>query len=223
MVGTAGTRPTVGRGRRMPGAQAAGRRSAPLRAARRRLADPARLRVGMTWLVGVALGYAACVLVLGLGGARPGVAPWLTIPASSYFLWEAVFIAPVIVAGGVLAAGCMHLLARAARGVGRFDDAMALIGQVIGLCTLITLVPDLVVGTLLCAGLVDAEAWMRAITHPTAVLGLVWVYLLAYVAAFLVAFPVVARAAYHVSRARAVAIGWAVFVIYQGFVYVFVR
>ena len=223
MVSTAGTRLSAGRDRRMPGRPAAGWRAAPLRAARRRLADPARLRTGLIWLTASALAYAACLLLLALGGARPGPAPWLDIPASSYFLWEATFIAPVIVAGAVLAAGSMHLLARAAGGIGRFDDAMALLGQVIGLCTLLTLVPDLVVGVLLNIGAVDAEAWMRAISHPTVVLAVVWIYLCAYLLAFLVSFPVVARAAYHLSRRRSVAIGWAVFVIYQGFLYIFIR
>lgn len=189
----------------------------------RRLADPRRLSKGLWALLAIGLAYAACILLLALGGARPNPAPWLAIPPERYFVWEAVFIAPVMFAGGVLAAGSLHLLARAAGGDGRFDDAMALCAHAIALATLTTVVPDTLVGLLLCAGVVSPAAWMAAITQPTAVLALVWFYLLAYTAAFLLLFPAAAARVYGLRARGAIAVGAASFAIYQGFLFVFIR
>ena len=83
--------------------------------------------------------------------------------------------------------------------------------------------PDGVIGLLLCAGAIDPTAWFQAITHPTAVLAGVWVYLLLYLACFLVSFPRVARVAHRLSGGRAIVAGWSAFVIYQLFLYVFIR
>ena len=81
------------------------------------------LRVGLLYLIGTGLAYALCIVILAAGGDRPGdLTPWLRISTDTYFWWEAVFITPVIVGSGLLAASCMYLFARAARGTGRFDD-----------------------------------------------------------------------------------------------------
>ena len=189
----------------------------------RRLADPRRLRTGMLWLAIVALAYGGCLLLLASGGGEPGPAPWLDIPQSSYYYWEAAFIAPVIVAAAILAAGCMHLLARAAGGRGSFDDTMALVGSATAVCTLCTLVPDLIIGVLLRTGAIQADAWLEAVAHPTVTLGIVWAYMSVYAVAFLVLFPMVASAAHRLSVRAAVAIGWTGFAIYQGVMYIFVR
>jgi hypothetical protein len=191
---------------------------------RRRLTDRHTVRTGLLYLVGAGSAYALCLLVLAAGGDRPGdFTPWLRIGTDTYFWWEAAFIAPVIVGSGLLTAACMYLLARAGRGAGSFDDTLALLGPAVALCTAVTLVPDLVIGCLLNAGIVDQQVWMQDITHPTVTLALVWTYLLAYVVAFLIAFPVVARAVHRLPWSVAVPIGWASFAIYQGVLLVFVR
>ena len=190
----------------------------------RRLGDDSRLRVGLLYLVGTGVAYALCILVLAAGGDRPGdFPPWLRISADTYFWWEAAFIAPVIVGSGLLAAACMYLLARAATGTGSFDDTVGLLGPAVAVCTAVTLVPDLIIGGLLNTGVIAPEAWMRDITRPSVTLALVWAYLLAYVAAFLVAFPLVARAAHRLPWRFAVPAGWVAFVSYQGVLLVFVR
>jgi hypothetical protein len=182
-----------------------------------------RLRGGLTALVLVALGYAACILLLAVGGAKPGPAPWLSLSRDTYFWWEALFIAPVIVGSGILAAGVLQLGARALGGRGSFEDTLGLLGWAIAASTLATLLPDLGIGIALCAGLVRSDTWMDAITRPTPVLALVWVYLLTYVALFLTTFPAVSRAAHGLTGLRAIGVGWAAFAAYQVLVYVFVR
>jgi hypothetical protein len=193
-------------------------------ALRRRLGDRHRVRAGVLFLVGTGLAYAVCLLVLAAGGDRPGdFAPWLRIGTDTYFWWEAAFIAPVIVGSGLFAAACMYLLARAARGAGSFDATVALLGPAVAVCTAVTLVPDLIIGGLLNAGVVAPERWFYDITHPTVTLALIWTYLLAYVVAFLVAFPVVVRTAHGLPWRVAVPVGWACFVAYQTVLLVFVR
>jgi len=190
----------------------------------RRMEDPRRLRIAMTWLTATAVAYAVCVLILAAGGDEPGnMPPWLTIPSATYFWWEAAFIAPVIIAAGVLTTGSMYLLARVAGGSGSFDDTLALVGPAIAVCTLFTLIPDLIIGILLNAGLLPAETWMYDITHPSLTLGLVWTYLSMYALAFLVVFPIVAAAAHRLRAVPAIAVGWASFAVYQGFLFIFVR
>jgi hypothetical protein len=182
------------------------------------------LRVGLLYLVGTAVAYALCILILAAGGDRPGdLTPWLRISSDTYFWWEAAFIAPVIVGSGLLAAACMYLFARAAGGSGSFDDTLALLGPAVAVCTAVTLVPDLIIGSLLNTGVIAPDAWMRDITRPSVTLALVWTYLLAYIVAFLVAFPRVARAAHRLPWRSAVPVGWATFAIYQGVLLVFVR
>jgi hypothetical protein len=190
---------------------------------RRLQRDPARLRRGLLALAALAVAYMACILLLAIGGARPGTDPWLAIPLDTYFYWEALFIGPVIFAGGMLAAAAIHLTARAVGGRGEFDDGMALVGTATAIASLATLVPDTIIGALLCAGVIEAAAWMDGVTHPSPTLAFVWSYLFLYVAAFLALYPAVARVAYGLRGVRAVLTGVTGFAVYQAFLYIFVR
>jgi hypothetical protein len=189
-----------------------------------RPAEPARLARGVLLLAATGLAYAMCILVLAAGGDVPGdLPPWLNIPRADYFWWEALFIAPVIVASGLLASASIYLLAKWAGGTGSFDDTVALVGPAVAGCTLFTLIPDLLIGVLLNTGALSSEVWMREVTRPSLTLGLVWTYMVLYLAAFLVSLPAVVAAAHGLRRLSAVAIGWAGFAIYQGVLLIFVR
>lgn len=190
---------------------------------RRWLARPRRLRDGLLVLAAYSAGYAVCLLLLALGGVAPGLAPWLAIPEDVYFFWESAFIAPVIVLAAVLAAGVLHLVARALGGRGDFDDTMALVGVTTAIASLTTLVPDTVVGLLLCAKALDPGAWMHAIVRPSPTLAIIWVYLSLYMIAFAVAYPAIARVVHGLRGGRALCAGWTAFVVYQAFLFVFVR
>jgi hypothetical protein len=189
-----------------------------------RLADRNRLRTGVVYLVATGLAYGICILVLALGGAQPGDPPvWLRIDEGAYFWWEAAFIAPLIVAAGLLAAAVAYVLARAAGGTGSFDDTVALVGPAIAVSTTATLVPDLVIGTMLNTGAISTDAWMRGITHPGLTLGLVWTYLSVYLIAFLITLPVAVSRVHRLRPVMALAVGWATFLVYQGVLLIFVR
>ncbi len=177
----------------------------------------------MIVLVGYGVSYAVCLLLLAFGGVAPGLAPWLAIPSDVYFYWEATFIAPVIVLAAMLAAAVLHLVARALGGRGEFDDVMALVGVATAVASLTTLVPDTLVGLLLCARVLDPDAWMHAIVRPSPTLAIVWVYLSLYAIAFAVAYPAIARVVHGLRGGRALLAGWTAFVVYQALLFVFVR
>jgi hypothetical protein len=149
--------------------------------------------------------------------------PWLMIPSDSYFWWECVFIGPVILGCGLLAAVCMYLLAKAAGGQGSFDDTLALTGPAIAFATLFTVVPDLIIGVLLVTHVLDLDDWMFGITHPSLTLAVVWAYMLLYVAALMVTLPLVVASVHRLRSSVTVAIGLAGLVVYQGVMFIFVR
>jgi hypothetical protein len=190
---------------------------------RRRLAAPRPLRAGIIALGATSAAYALCILLLAVGGAKPGPAPWLAIPVDTYFWWEALFIGPVIFFAGIMAAGVLHLAAKAFGGTGTFEATLALLGFAVAISTTATLIPDTVVGLALCAGLVDPAWWADAIARPTPTLAVIWIYLLLYIALFLTTFPAVARVAHGLARGPALLVGWSAFAVYQVFLYVFVR
>lgn len=117
----------------------------------------------------------------------------------------------------------MYLLAKAAGGKGTFDDTLALTGPAIAAATLFTVVPDLIIGVLLVTHLLDLDSWMFGITHASLTLVLVWVYMLLYIAALMVALPLVVATVHRLRSTVSVAIGLAALVVYQGVMFIFVR
>lgn len=154
------------------------------------LADPARLRHGFTAVLVVGMGYALTVAGIALSNGRPS-APWLAIPESQYFIWEALFIAPVTLLCWILAAGVTHLICKVLHGSGNLDDTLALLGFAVAVPTLITLIPDAIRTTLTAAGWLNRAAW-EACRLSAGHIGLslsVDRYVLAYIAGLLWLFP----------------------------------
>jgi len=175
-------------------------------------------------LIGVGAAYALSIELLALGGGTPGMAPWLNIPRDSYFFVEPAFTAPVIILSAILAAAIAYLLAKAFGSGGSFDDTFAAIGLATCIATLFSLVPDFVMGAITTAGLVDGAAWAENLITPSPAATFLWSYLTLYVLAFLVLYPVAVRSADNrLPAGKAVAAGWAAFIVYQSILLVFIR
>lgn len=158
---------------------------------------------------------------LAAGGAEPGnMPPWLTIRSATYFWWEAAFIAPVIIAGGVLTTGTLYLLARSAGRSGSFDDTLALLGPAIAVHAVYSVTRSDHRDSAKCECAARRHVDVRH-HPPKSDLVLVWTYFSMYILAFL-GFPVVAATVHRLRASPAVAIGWASFVVYQGFLLIFV-
>lgn len=189
----------------------------------RRLALKRNVRRSLLELLGLGVAYSLSIAPLALGGVGPGMPSWLAIPTAEYFLWEPLFTVPVIFISGILASAVLHLLARGDGGTGTFEGTLALIGPTTAVATLFTLVPDTLAGAALLLGLMDPERWMADIVRPSPTLAFIWLYLLLYLAAFILLFPRIGRVALGLGPWPARICGWAAFVVYQAVLLVFIR
>jgi hypothetical protein len=195
----------------------------PARACAQLLDDPARVRYGFLAVLTVGLGYALTVAGIAWSGGTPSP-PWLVIPAAEYFTWEVLFVAPVTVLCWVLAGGVMYLLSKPLGGRGSFDDTLAVLGFAIAFATCISLIPDAIRALLTSAGVMNRAAWEKAISEPgTADFVFLWAYMIAYVLALLCVFPVSVAWSQRLRSWRAIVVGIAGAVLYQGVYVIFIR
>lgn len=189
----------------------------------RRLAMKRPVRRSLLELFWLGVAYSLSIALLALGGVGPGMPSWLAIPTAEYFRWEPLFTTPVIFFSGILASAVLHLLARGYGGTGTYEGTLALIGPTTAVATLFTLVPDTLAGAALLLGLLDPEQWMADIVRPSPTLAFIWLYLLLYLAAFILLFPRIGRVAHGLAPWPARICGWATFVVYQAVLLVFIR
>jgi hypothetical protein len=185
--------------------------------------DPGHLRVGLTVVVLKAAVYTAIIALLYLGGVPTMVPSWIAIPAENYYLWEIFFIGAVTIGCWILAAGVVHLLARAVGGGGTFERVLAASAFAVVIPSMATIIPDTMVGTLTTAGILDPLAWAHTSVTPGAWRTVIWAYLALYLVALLVLFPLAAAAAHRIRGWRAIAVGLAGAVVYQGVYFIFIR
>lgn len=187
------------------------------------LSDPARLRHAFTAVLVVGLGYALTVAGIALSNGTPST-PWLPIPPSEYFKWEVLFVAPVTLLCWVVAAGVTQLLSKPLHGTGTFKDTLALLGFAVAIPTLISLIPDAIRAALTTVGRLDRAAWEQAVAQPgTPDFVFLWAYMLAYLAGLLCLFPMAVATAQRLHGWRAVLLGVAGALTYQGLYFVFIR
>lgn len=166
-------------------------------------------------MLALASAYTVVCALLAWRGVDPVPAPWVAIPADSYYLWAIVFYGPALLAGWLLAAAVIQLWARALGGTGAFEDLVPALGLATALATLATLIPDLVMNVL---GVYDGP-WSKTWWGWSLAIG----WMTAYVVLFFVLYPRAVRAVHGLTRARAVLVGVGGFVVYQGFIFVFIR
>lgn len=137
--------------------------------------------------------------------------PFLRIPADQYYAWAALFGAPAIVGGWLLATGAMQLASRALGGEGRFEDLATALAWATGVATLFTLVPDFI----------SSSLGVYATWDPT---GLSWVLFVSlYIIAFGVLYTSATRAVHALAWRSATVVGLGGFMLYQGFIFLFIR
>lgn len=175
---------------------------------------PSGWRRGLTLMALMALAYSVVDVLLAFNNeVAPIPDPFLRIPSDEYYRWAALFYGAAILAGWLLATGVMQLAARAAGGVGEFESLVAATGLATVVATLPTLIPDFITSA---AGIYDTWASGLLAVVP-------WIYIALYNALFLVYYPLAVAAVHSVSRGRAVTIGVTGYVVYQGFLFIFIR
>jgi hypothetical protein len=189
----------------------------------RLLGDPARLRYGFLAVLAVGMGYAVTVAGIAISHGTPST-PWLPIPPAEYFKWEALFVAPVTLLCWIVAACVVQVLSKPLHGRGTLRDTLAVLGLAIAGATLISLIPDAIRAALTTLGYVDRAAWEHAVEQPgTPDFVFLWAYMLAYLAALLWLFHVAVATAQRLHGWRALVVGLAGAVVYQGLYVTIIR
>lgn len=176
---------------------------------------PVKRRSGYLAMLAIASAYTVVCGLLAWRGVDPVPGPWLRIPAESYYLWALLFYGAALLAGWLLAAAVMQLWARALDGVGVFEDLVATLGMATALATLPTLVPDLVTNLF---GIYDGP-WSKSWWGWSLAIG----WMTAYLVLFLTLYPRAVRAVHGLNRRRSLFVGLGGFVLYQGFIFIFIR
>jgi hypothetical protein len=107
--------------------------------------DQRGLSTSVLVLFVVAVMWSITFLGLWVAGLEPLASPWLVIPRPTYFLWEALFIGPLLFADWILTSGFFQLTCRLLGGGGSFESAARLVALSIGVSRVALLLPALVV------------------------------------------------------------------------------
>jgi hypothetical protein len=200
-----------------------GKRHAAGDAALRRVGFLRRPAFAFGSVAAVAAGYSLVAYELSVANALPMPEPWLRIADQSYFYWGIYFYAPVIIAGWLLASAFMYLLSWVLGRRCAFDRLLADVALATGLGTLGTLIPDLITSPMRMLGVIGERAWEASVASQGGWFYILWGSMIAYVALFLVGYTIAVRSAAHLGTVRAIVTGALGFVVYQGFLLIFIR
>lgn len=153
----------------------------PRAALRALLGEPDRILFGLVGNVLLALIYfAGITTALALNVSHLPQSPALRIPDEQYYSIERFFILPVGLAGTILAAGAIRLLAQAWNGEGHYEDLFALLGFSFTAVAILMGVPDLVITILRGIGVPVSMWWV--LSGPQIWLGTLWYVVLTILA-----------------------------------------
>lgn len=186
------------------------------------IAEPRQVGYGFRAVAIMAIVYTLVYLFLILGGGQP-FKPWLNIPLEKYYQWNVFFCAPSMFLGWILAAGVVHLLARAASSEGTFEQILCLLGFSIGIAPWSTGIHDLLTSLLGALGVIHQREYEEALNSPTLWRTLLWIQMFIYLIWFLVLFSLANRVVYRFSLTKSALLGLTGFLIYQGFFLIFNR
>ncbi len=98
--------------------------------------------------------------------------PVLNIPVEQYYAYERFYILPVGIAGIILAAGVIRLLAQGWNGQGRFEELFTLLGFSLIVVAAVMGLPDLAMGIVLAIGISVPDSLI--FSGPHIYLGTLW-------------------------------------------------
>jgi hypothetical protein len=186
--------------------------------------DPRRLGIGTRALTLTAALYTLMYVMLAAGGGAPSsFEPWLAIPKEHYYHYNVYLLAPSMFMCWILAGGVTQLLARRWGGSGTFEDTLAALGLGASAASWCTLGHDLALSALAALRVIDPRQHEIAMNSPTVWRALIWTLMILYVIAFLILFSKGIRAAQRISPARAAALGFVAFAVYQTVFFIFNR
>ncbi len=174
-------------------------------------------------LAAFAVAWAVVFLGLASAGFEPWAPPWLTIPSTQYYAWEALFVTPVVFAGWLIASGFAQIVSHRGGGAGSFEATAKLLALSIAVPMLVLLIPALLVTALAVSGHIGAMWW---VAEPRAGGAVTWVALILVLAEAVwmtVLVSTAVRAAHKIRPRRSFLIAIPATILYHAFVLVFVR
>ncbi len=137
------------------------------------LGDPGRIGFGFLGPVALAVVYFVGIsAALALKVDHLPQSPVLRIPPAQYYAYERFYILPVGIAGTIMAAGAIRLLAHWWNGRGRFEDLFALLGFSLILVAVVMGLPDMLLAIL--AGVGVSIPISLVLSGPQIWLGTLW-------------------------------------------------
>ena len=145
------------------------------------LDDPRSLWFGFLGPVAVAVVYTTGIsIALARNAMHLPQSPVLKIPVEQYYSYERFFILPVGLAGTILTAGAIRLLAKGWNGQGHFEDLFALLGFSLIVVAVVMGLPDIAINILPGFGVPVPKSWV--FSGPHIYLGTLWYMLLMFLA-----------------------------------------
>lgn len=137
------------------------------------LYDPKSLWFGLLGPVSVAVVYSTGIsIALAMNAMHLPQSPVLKIPVEQYYSYERFFILPVGIAGTILTAGAIRLLAKGWNGQGHFENLFALLGFSLIVVAVVMGLPDIAINVLPGFGIPVPMNWV--FSGPHIYLGTLW-------------------------------------------------
>jgi len=185
--------------------------------------DAQGLSLSFFCLVAAALTWALAVLGWAAAGYQPWASPWLAIPISEYYFWQALFAIPVLLAAWVLTAGFVQLASQRSGGGGSFEATAKLLALSIAVSRLVLLIPACLVALFALAGAVDASAWLNAFRGGNLAPAIVWLLILAEAAWMTLLTSITVRAAHKLRLRPSIRVAVPAVLLFYAFIYIFLR
>jgi hypothetical protein len=196
----------------------------PLRSVETLCADARRVRFGFYAMLVPVVGYTIVYVGLAESGAYPSAfAPFLALPAETYYRYNRFLLAPSILAAWILAAGVVQIVGRLVSARGSFEDTLSALGFAISIASFSLLPHDLTVALLGAAHIIDGRAHEHAMNAPTLARNLLWFFMLVYLVAYPLYLARALRGAHRVSAGAGWLLGITGFVVYQAVFVIFNR
>jgi len=185
--------------------------------------DAQGLFLSFVCLVAAAIAWALAALGLAVAGFQPWASPWLAIPVSEYYFWQALFAVPVILSAWMLVAGFVQLSSQRSGGGGSFEATAKLLALSIAVSRLVLLIPAWLLALLTLAGAVDVTSLLTMLRAGGLATTIVWLLILAEAVWMTLLTSVTVRAAHKLRIRPSIRVAVPAVLLYYVFVLIFFR
>lgn len=185
--------------------------------------DAQGFSISILCLLAASIAWAFAVLAWAISGYQPWASPWLAIPVSEYYFWQALFTVPVHLAAWVLVSGFVQLTSQRSGGGGSFEATAKLLALSIAVSRLALLIPACLAALLALTGALDAAVWLDAFRGGNLASSILGLLMLAEVTWMTVLTSVAVRAAHKLRLRPSVRVAAPAVLLYYAFILIFFR